>query len=69
MSAVVPTDASFFPNEPPDIEAEAVEVFGAAWLDLPNARLGGQNPLRAIDDQDGWLVRSMLREVKHGCLS
>lgn len=69
MGADMPTDTSHFPNELPDVESDAVDVFGAAWLKSPNLPLGGRTPLQAIGDQDGWLVRNLLRETKHGCLS
>lgn len=69
MSPDMPTDTGLFPGELPDVESEAVEVFEAAWLKSPNLRLGGRTPSQAIGDQDGWLVRNLLREAKHGCLS
>lgn len=55
--------------------ARAAETFGtaekaAAWLDRPNAALGGCTPLSLIGSRDGALrVISVLGRIDHGLFS
>ena len=53
-------------GEDPDIRKEAERVAGPDWLKTPNARLGGRTPAQAIQDNQTFWVRDILRSIKYG---
>jgi hypothetical protein len=56
-------------GEDPDIRREAEEVAGVDWLVTPNIRLGGRTPEQAIQDNQEFWVRDILRSIKSGGFS
>ena len=53
-------------GEDPDIRKEAERVAGADWLKTPNSRLGGRTPEQAIQANQTFWVRDILRSIKYG---
>jgi uncharacterized protein (DUF2384 family) len=41
-------------------------VAGPGWLTTPNSRLGGRTPEQAIQDNQTFWVRDILRSIKYG---
>ena len=57
--------AELLEGEMVDIQEEAANVAGPGWLDAPNARLGGRTPAEMIRLKKEFLVRDLLRSMKH----
>jgi hypothetical protein len=53
-------------GEDPDIRKEAEQVLGPDWVKTPNSRLGGRTPEQAIQDDQTFWVRDILRSIKYG---
>jgi hypothetical protein len=37
-----------------------------SWLDTPNPRTRGQKPRDLIGTDDEWILRNLIRRIKHG---
>ncbi len=56
------------PGEPADIVLDAASIVADTerWLDTPNIQLLGRSPREMIGTEDEWLLRNLIRSVKHG---
>ena len=57
-----------FPDELPDLREEVKRIFDDPdlWLDTPNSRTRGEKPRDLIGTENEWIVRDLIRRIKHG---
>ena len=76
--AVLPEDEEFQVLRPDQIDEETSDLQNEAakivadpdlWLHTPNDQLGGESPINVIGTDREFLLRDLIRSVKHGVLS
>jgi hypothetical protein len=58
-------DLPLLEGELPDVRQEAIRVVGREWLDTPNASFGWKTPDQVIASGYAYLVRNLLRLIRH----
>jgi uncharacterized protein (DUF2384 family) len=60
-----------FPDENPDLrkEIESVIAEPGRWLEEPNSNLSGSRPSDLLQTPLEYLVRELIRRIKHGVIS